>query len=68
MGCSHKVIWEHQRTSIANKVEEGADLFNTTFIDFIIDGKSLYNTLKSYDFISVLVQGEDGTQREKIQK
>uniref|UniRef100_UPI001C2F4A47 hypothetical protein n=1 Tax=Deinococcus sp. GbtcB9 TaxID=2824754 RepID=UPI001C2F4A47 len=38
---------------------------NTDFFDFIIDGKSLYELFKSYDFISVLQHNEESAQRQE---
>lgn len=37
---------------------------NTEFIDFIIDGKSLYNMLKKYDMVPVLGWGGEEHQKQ----
>ncbi|MFF2908540.1 oxidoreductase [Paenibacillus sp. NPDC057934] len=41
---------------------------NTPFFDFSIDENSLYNTLQSYDFISVLSHRNEELQRNEFDK
>lgn len=42
--------------------------YNTPFFDFSIDGNSLFDTLQSYDFISVLSHKDEALQRNEFDK
>ncbi|MWC29357.1 oxidoreductase [Paenibacillus sp. MMS18-CY102] len=42
--------------------------YNTPFYDFHIDGNSLYNRFKSYDFISALSHSDEQLQRNEFDK